>query len=290
MRPCPIAVYRAVPTRIDACVYFLLSFAPPSAPGPQSVSRETMTNNVRNLELTRTRSDSKGHPVENRLLLAVPDREFEVIRPHLESVTLGPHQVLQDSGLPIEYGYFPNSGVASLLVVTSDAKSVELGMVGREGFVGMPLAAGIRDSSQRAIVQTPGEACRAKAEILQSLLLELPALQQAIHRYLLMQAMQVAQVAACNRLHEIEQRLARWLLMSHDRSGGESFPITHDLLSQMLGSGRPSVTVAAGTLQRAGLIEYTRGVVKVLSRSGLEDAACECYEAIRRIGRPPLAK
>jgi CRP-like cAMP-binding protein len=228
--------------------------------------------------------------VENALLLSVPEKEFDEIRPHLEFVTLGLHQVLQDPGQPIEHGYFPNSGVASLLVVTSDAKSVELSMVGKEGFVGMPLAAGLRDSSQRAIVQTSGDASRVKAEILHTLLPELPALQQSVNRYLLIQAMQVAQVAACNRLHEIDQRLARWLLMSHDRSGGESFPITHDLLSQMLGSGRPSVTVAAGTLQRAGLIEYTRGMVKVLSRSGLEDAACECYEAIRRIGRPPVSK
>ena len=111
----------------------------------------------------------------------------------------------------------------------------------------------------------------------------MPTLQQGLNRFLLLQGMQVAQVAACNRLHEIEQRLARWLLLSHDRSKGEAFPITHDLLSQMLGSGRPSVTVAAGALQRAGLIEYTRGMVKVLSRPGLEDASCECYEAIRRI-------
>ncbi len=132
-----------------------------------------------------------------------------------------------------------------------------------------------------------GEALRIKADVFEDLIPGLPVLQQAINRYLLLHAMQVAQVAACNRLHEIEQRLARWLLMSHDRSGGNSFPITHDLLSQMLGSGRPSVTVAAGTLQRAGLIEYTRGTVRVLSRQGLEGAACECYEAIRRISAQP---
>ncbi|HEX4485978.1 MAG TPA: Crp/Fnr family transcriptional regulator [Terriglobales bacterium] len=232
----------------------------------------------------RTRSDSKGRAIENGLLLLIPDAEFEQLRPQLEFVTLGLHQVLQDAGHSVDYGYFPNSGLASLLVVTSDAKSVEVSTVGNEGFIGMPLAAGIRDSFQRVIVQHAGDAFRVRAEILQTILPELPLLQRAINRYLLLQGMQVAQVAACNRLHEIEQRLARWLLMSHDRSGGRSFPITHDLLSQMLGSGRPSVTVAAGTLQRAGLIEYTRGMVKVLSRPGLEGAACECYDAIRRIG------
>jgi CRP-like cAMP-binding protein len=234
-----------------------------------------MTNHEgRSSTAARNRSDSKGRPIENGLLLLVPDAEFEQVRPQLEFVSLGLHQVLQDPGHSIDYGYFPNS----------DAKSVEVSTVGNEGFIGMPLAAGMRDSFQRVIVQHAGDAFRVRAEIFQSLLPELPVLQHSINRYLLLQGMQVAQVAACNRLHEIEQRLARWLLMSHDRSGGRSFPITHDLLSQMLGSGRPSVTVAAGTLQRAGLIEYTRGMVKVLSRPGLEEAACECYDAIRRIG------
>ncbi len=240
-------------------------------------------NNGRNQSLAQARSDSKGRPVGNGLLLSIPEHEFEELRPHLEFVSFGHHQVLHDVGQAIDYGFFPNSGLASLLVVTSDAKSVEVSTVGKEGFIGMPLVAGIRDSSQRAVVQTSGDASRMRYEALQSVLPNLPILQQSINRYLAMQAMQIAQVAACNRLHEIEQRLARWLLMTHDRSGGESFPITHDLLSQMLGSGRPSVTVAAGTLQRAGLIEYTRGTVKVLNRPGLEDAACECYEAIRRI-------
>jgi len=203
-------------------------------------------------------------------------------------VNLSLHQVLHESGQAVEYGYFPNSGMASILVVTSDAKSVELGTVGKEGFIGMPIAAGLKDSFQRVIVQSAGEAFRARTEILQNLLAELPELQRVVNRYLLTQALQVGQLAACN-LHEIEQRLARWLLASHDRSGGQSFPITHDLLSQMLGSGRPSVTVAAGTLQRAGLIEYTRGTVRVLSRPGLEEAACECYDVIRRMGSQPEA-
>lgn len=221
--------------------------------------------------------------MENHLLLNAPTREFNELRPHLEFVAMGLHQVLQEPGRSIDHGFFPNTGLASLLIVTGDAKSVEVGMVGNEGFIGMPLAAGIRDSAQRVIVRAAGDVFRVKSEILQTRLPEMPVLQQALNRFLLLQGMQVAQVAACNRLHEIEQRLARWLLLSHDRSNGEAFPITHDLLSQILGSGRPSVTVAAGALQRAGLIEYTRGMVKVLSRPGLEDASCECYEAIRRI-------
>jgi CRP-like cAMP-binding protein len=242
-----------------------------------------MTNNTGRIAAIRSRSDSKGRPVENQLLLSAPDQELEIIRPYLELVAMELHQVLQDPGRAIDHGFFPNSGVVSLLIVTGDAKSVEVGMVGNEGFIGTPLAAGIRDSAQRVIVQGAGDAFRVKSEVLLKLLPELPVLQQALNRFLLLQGMQVAQVAACNRLHEIEQRLARWLLLTHDRANGDAFPITHDLLSQMLGSGRPSVTVAAGALQRAGLIEYTRGMVKVLSRPGLEDASCECYEAIRRI-------
>jgi CRP-like cAMP-binding protein len=104
-----------------------------------------------------------------------------------------------------------------------------------------------------------------------------------LNRYILLQGLQVGQLAACNRLHEVDERLARWLLMSHDRADGSSFPITHDQLAQMLGSGRPSVTVAAGTLQKAGVIEYKRGQVRVVNREGLEQAACECYGAMRRI-------
>ncbi len=244
-----------------------------------------MTNDDgRPMASSQGRTDLKSRPVENSLLLAIPEEEFRLLRPHLETIQLQTHQVLQDADQPIDFGYFLNSGLASLLVVTSDAKSVEVGMVGNEGFVGTPLAVGLRNGAQRVIVQMPGEALRIRSEVVEVVLPDAPRLQQLLNRYLLLQGMQIAQVAACNRLHEIEQRLARWLLMSHDRSIGDSFPITHDLLSQMLGSGRPSVTVAAGALQRAGIIEYTRGMVKVLSRSALEGAACECYEAIQRIG------
>jgi CRP-like cAMP-binding protein len=238
----------------------------------------------------RERSDVNGRPVHNRILLSLPDQEFRAVRPHLEPVELEMHGVLQDPGEKIDYGFFLNSGLASLLVVTSDARSVEVGMVGREGFVGAPLAVGLRHSSQRAIVQVAAEAFRIRSEALERILSNTPRLRYALNKYVLVQGMQVAQLAACNRLHEIEQRLARWLLMSHDRVGSDSFPITHDLLAQMLGSGRPSVTVAAGALQRAGIIEYTRGIVRILRRSALEQAACECYQAIRRITRDGIAR
>jgi CRP-like cAMP-binding protein len=222
--------------------------------------------------------------VENYILLAIPEQEYKALRPHLEFSELEMHQVLQDPGEKIEFGFFLNSGLASLLVVTRDAAhSVEVGVVGKEGFLGTPLATGLRESSQRAIIQAPAGAFRVKSEVLENVLSSSPRLQYWLNRFVLLQGLQTAQLAACNRLHEIEQRLARWLLMSRDRVGSDSLPITHDLLSQMLGSGRPSVTVAAGALQRAGIIEYTRGMVRILNRKTLENAVCECYAVIRRI-------
>jgi CRP-like cAMP-binding protein len=229
------------------------------------------------------RSDTGGRLVENDILLSIPEREFRLVQPHLEFVHLDTSSVLQDPGKRIEFAFFLNSGLASLLVVTTDARSVEVGMVGKDGFVGAPLTVGMRDTSQRAIVQIAADAFRIKWQILEDILADAPHLRQRMHHYVVIQGLQVAQLAACNRLHEIEQRLARWLLMTQDRLGGDSIPITHDMLAQMLGSGRPSVSVAAGMLQRGGVIEYTRGAVKVLNRRGLESAACECYDAIRKI-------
>jgi len=234
--------------------------------------------------LQRTqRVDLQGRAVENNVLLAIPEEEYQALCPSLEFVALAMHEVVQEPGHPIEFGYFLNCGLISLLVVTSDAKSVEVGMVGKEAFLSAPLALGLRHSPQRAVVQVPSEGFRVRSKAWQEFLPFTPRLHQLLCRYLLVQGMHIAQVAACNRLHEIEQRLARWLLMSHDRIAADAFPVTHHLLAQMLGSGRPSVTVAAGALQRAGIIEYSRGMVRILNRKALENAACECYQAILRI-------
>jgi len=231
----------------------------------------------------RERIDTSGRLIQNQILLAMPEEEFLALRPHLERVQLNTNEVLHEAGEKVDYAFFLNSGLVSLLVVTADARSVEVGVVGKDGFVGAGLTAGLRQASQRAVIQIGSDAFRVKSQALQDVLANAPRLRQQMNRYVVVQGLQVAQLAACNRLHEIEQRLARWLLMTQDRIGGDSIPITHDLLAQMLGSGRPSVTVAAGMLQRSGSIEYTRGAVKVLNRRGLEAAACECYDAIRKI-------
>src|SRR4051812_30863396 len=161
---------------------------------------------------SRQRTDLQGHPVGNSLLLALPEPEFKGLSQHLEFVSLQTQQVLHEPSEEIEYVYFLNSGLVSLLVVTNDARSVEVGMVGRDGCVGGGVAAGMRLSSQRAQVQIPGDALRIKTDAFSSLFEESPALQALLNRYVLLQGLQVGQLAACNRLHEVDERLARWLL------------------------------------------------------------------------------
>jgi CRP-like cAMP-binding protein len=172
--------------------------------------------------------------------------------------------------------------LGSVLSIMRDGKSVEVGLSGKEGCTALPVASGLRSSSSRIVVQVPGSAFRITAQALANALPRCPVLEKRMQQYGQVMAMQGAQVAACNRLHEVEERLARWLLMSQDRLGGDLVPLTHEFLAHMLGTRRSSVTVAAGLLQKAGLITYNRGEVKIEDRDRLEDASCECYELIRR--------
>ncbi len=182
----------------------------------------------------------------------------------------------------MEFAYFPNRGLISLVVVMADGKTAEAGIVGNEGFTGTPAAVGLGRSTLRAVVQITGDGFRVKAAALQNALESAPHLQLLLSRYAVIRGMQVAQTAACNRLHDTEQRLARWLLMTQDRVDSGSLPITHDFLATMLGTDRPTVSLAAGVLQRKGIIEYTRGAVKIVNRGKLENSACECYAVIRQ--------
>jgi CRP-like cAMP-binding protein len=228
-----------------------------------------------------SRTDSDGTAVKNVLLLSIPDYEFDFLRPHLEFTTLPHHYVLHEQGDKLEFAYFPNEGMVSLVVIATDGRSVEVGIMGIEGMVGTPLAVGLQRGPYRAIMQIPGAGIRIRADVLQEILPTTPAFQLELTRYLLLQGLQMAQVAACNRLHELEHRLARWLLMCQDRVDSEVLPLTHEFLAQMLGTGRPSVTLAAGILERAGLIENMRGTVRIINRKNLEQAACECYAVIQ---------
>ncbi len=228
------------------------------------------------------RTNAAGKPVSNIILLSSSESDYSSLRPHLEYVSLPNHLVLHEPGEKLEFAYFPNRGLISLVVVMKDGKTAEAGIVGKEGFTGSPAAVGLIRGPLRAVVQITGDGFRVEVGALQSTLESAPDLQMMLSRYAVIRGMQVAQTAACNRLHDIEQRLARWLLMTQDRVDSGSLPITHDFLATMLGTDRPSVSVAAGVLQRKELIEYTRGAVKIVNRKKLEDSACECYGVIRR--------
>jgi CRP-like cAMP-binding protein len=218
--------------------------------------------------------------VGNEILRDLPAGERELVSSKLESVTFRLHDVLHEPGATIKFGYFLDSGVISILGVLSDGTSVEVGLIGREGFVGLPLAVGFHSSPTRAICQASGTGWRIAASAFAEVLPQCPNLATALDRYSLTLGMQASQVAACNGLHEVDARLARWLLMCHDRIRLDSFPLTQEFLSQMLGVRRASVTVAAGILQKAELIGSARGQVTILNRKGLEELACECYGII----------
>ncbi|HKR85898.1 MAG TPA: Crp/Fnr family transcriptional regulator [Terriglobales bacterium] len=229
--------------------------------------------------------DPGGRPSGNEILDSIPEGEYNLLRPELEFVQLPHRQILHEAGQRMEFAYFLNEGLASLVVLTSDGRSVEVAIVGHEGIVGTPLAVGLQRGPYRSIMQISGTAFRIKSEVLEERLEEAPELRLVLNRFVLIQGLQIAQIAACNRLHEIEQRLARWLLMCQDRVNSEYLPVTHEFLAQMLGTGRPSVSLAAGILQKARTIENARGCVKILNRSQLESAACECYRAIQQFNR-----
>jgi len=200
----------------------------------------------------------------------------------LEFVRLKSLQLLHEVGDSIKSAYFCNSGMISTLNVFPDGKTVEVGLIGKEGFVGLPLIAGFRSSSLRSNVQIEGTAFRIGADALSDSLVRCPKLTLRLHQFSQVMTMQVAQIAACNRLHEVEEPLARGLLMCADRAGDHRLPLTQDLLGQMLGARRASVTIAAGVLQKAGFINYRRGEVKILNKRKLEETSCECYQMIQQ--------
>lgn len=245
------------------------------------MAKRTTRLSTRVLKVSESKSSPNGkRAVENEILRDLPADERNLVSSKLEPVTMKIHDVLHEPGATIKFGYFPESGIVSILSVLSDGKSTEVGLIGREGFVGLPLAVGFHSSPTRAICQASGTGLRIAASALVQVLPKCPKLEKALDRYSLSLGMQASQVAACNGLHEVNARLARWLLMCHDRLGLDSVPMTQEFLSQMLGIRRASVTVAAGVLQKAGLIRSVRGQVTVLSRKGLEDLACECYGII----------
>ena len=232
---------------------------------------------------TKSGPDGHGdHAVQNEILLGLPRAIRNSVLAKSELVQLPIHAVLNEVGVPVEHGYFVNAGLASILNVLQNKKSVEVGLMGKEGFVGIPLIAGFRTSPNRVIMQIQGSAFKISAKDIRTFLKDQPALDRSLQRCSQELALQAAQTATCNRVHEIDQRLARWLLMSQDRIGAEVVPLTQEFLAHMLGTRRASVTVAAGALQKAGLISYVRGQPKIEDRARLESTVCECYGTLQR--------
>jgi CRP-like cAMP-binding protein len=228
------------------------------------------------------RTTTTGNRVGNKILLSIPEKEYALIRPHLEFLSMPHHLSLYEPGQPLEFVHFPNTGMVSLVIATQDGESVEVGEVGREGFAGIQAAVGINTNQVREIVQIAGDGFRVRIGPLQSVLQSARELRRILTRYAVVQGMQFAQTAACNRLHNIEQRLSRWLLITQDRVDSPTLAITHDFLATMLGTDRTTVTLAASILQNKQIIEYTRGAVQILSRTKLEDCTCECYGVIQQ--------
>jgi CRP-like cAMP-binding protein len=231
--------------------------------------------------VTPSRSDGDGRHIHNKILLGLSARESEMLSPKLEFIRLQVQQVLHEPGATLKSAYFPNSGLVSILTVFPDGKVLEVGLVGSEGFVGLPLVAGFRTANTRAIVQIEGSAFRVDAGALREILNRSQELDRRLEQSSQMLTMEVTQLAACNRLHEVNERLARWLLTCADRIHSDSVPITQEFLSHMLGTRRSSVTVAARMLETAGLISNALGRVDIIDRAKLEQASCDCYRMIR---------
>ena len=224
---------------------------------------------------------AKPAPVANSLLAALPRKLCRHLLRESEQVALTYGEVLYQPGEQIKYIYFPNNSIVSLLTLVDQHHALEVGLVGREGMVGIPLALDISISPVRALVQGSGTAMRMKAAAFLAEFRRSHALQRQLHNYIYTLMSQITQTAACNRFHVVEARLARWLLMTQDRTQSNPFRLTQEFLAQMLGVRRVGVTKAAHALQKDRLISYSRGNITILDRKGLEAASCSCYEVVK---------
>lgn len=236
------------------------------------------------------RSTKPREPVANRLLAALPDTEYQRLQPHLKPVTLPFGEILYEPGEIIRQVYFPNRGLISLLSLVEERSTLEVGVVGKEGVVGISVFLGASTSLNRVLVQGAGTALMMKAGALRKHVGHEGPLPELLRLYTHSLLAQVSQTAACNRFHAVDARLARWLLMTHDRLQTDEFRLTQEFLSDMLGVRREGVTGAARALQQKNLISYVRGQITILNRKGLEAAVCKCYELVRVDGLAKQAK
>ena len=237
--------------------------------------------NTRKLQDDFLNHSADGAAAVNRLLATLPKNEYKRLLPKLKTVNLVLGEELYHPGETIKYVYFPNDSIISLISELSETSWLEVGMVGNEGMAGLPVFMGASSSSTLALVQGSGTAMRMSSEAVRKEANRLGSLHRLLHRYSHSLLTQVTQSSACNRFHLVDARLARWLLMTNDRLGLEEFPLTQEFLSTMLGVRREGVSKAAGALQAARLIRYSRGMITVLNRRGLEAKSCNCYTIIK---------
>jgi CRP-like cAMP-binding protein len=219
-------------------------------------------------------------PQVNKLLAALPSNDYERLVPHLKLVSLPTRQVIYEPGEPITHIYFPQNAVISIVTSMKDGSTVEVGIVSNEGMVGIPVILGGKATTTKAFVQIGGAGMQIEADVLRAEFNRGGAIQNLLLRYVRAIYTELTQNCACNRLHALEERLARWLLTVSDRLQSEDFPLTQEFIAQMLGVRRSGVTVAASTLSRAGMISYQRGQINILNREDLEATSCECYRVI----------
>ncbi len=231
--------------------------------------------------VTLPTSHRKIVPVQNKLLASLPPLEFERLQPHLRAVRLSVGEAIYETDHLLHGVYFLNSGVVSHVLTSQEGTDVEIGIVGREGALGTIAMLGDGKTTNRAVVQIAGQGWWVDARILREMFLRGGRLQMLLLHHLQASLDQTAQIVLCNRLHTVEERLSRWLLMTRDRVDSDDLPLTQEFISNMLGTRRSGVTVAAGILRQAGLIDYRRGSITILDREGLEHTACECYATIR---------
>ena len=227
-------------------------------------------------------TDDPHDPRQNHLLAALPTDEYARLFPHLELATLPLGDSVCEPGIPMRHVYFPTTAIVSLLYVMEDGASAEIAVVGNEGIVGVSLFMGGETTTSRAVVQSAGHAYRLKAQLLKDAFFLAGPMQRLLLRYTQALLTQMAQTAVCNRHHSVDQQLCRWLLLSLDRLPSNKLTMTQELIANMLGVRREGVTEAAGKLQHAGLIHYSRGHITVLDRPGLEARVCECYQVVKR--------
>lgn len=232
------------------------------------------------MPLETTVSVESSTRASNRLIDTLPRRERRSLLAHCKTVDLTFGTVLCRPDENYRYVYFPITGFVSLVAIMQGHEPLELGMIGNEGMLGATLALGIGAAPQQGVVQGPGTALRMTASQLRRELRDGPGLSRILNQYVYVFISQLSQTAACTRFHEVEERLIRWLLMTHDRVQADHFHFTQQFLADMLGVRRSAVTIAAGALQKRGLIHYSRGDITVRSRAGLEAASCECYKAV----------